>query len=183
MTMTMTMTIITIFWRERRGKRKFSPQKIRCGSWAVMGVLETVSLRSSGAPCSGATIWTPSDSCSLGYLVLHPPATLTPWRPSSEWCPPSWSNIQNCMCLRGLIAYACRYVIPLPSRTKSTVPHRTWVITVPHCNYALLLILQVSNNECMLVGLGAYKAIGGVATGDVLGRLHQATAQVQGLDR
>lgn len=32
----------------------------------------------------------------------------------------------------------------------------------------------------MLVGLGAYKAIGGVATGDVLGRLHQATAQVQG---
>ena len=35
----------------------------------------------------------------------------------------------------------------------------------------------------MLVGLGAYKAIGGVATGDVLGRLHQATAQVQRLAR
>lgn len=38
---------------------------------------------------------------------------------------------------------------------------------------------QVKNQDAVLVGLGAYKAIGGVATGEVLGRLHEAMTQIE----
>jgi hypothetical protein len=38
---------------------------------------------------------------------------------------------------------------------------------------------SVRNSESILIGLGAYKAIGGVATGDVLGRLQMAMTQIE----